>query len=141
MALWVGFHLWFDVHLCGHSLPNQGNDQLLSRGRNQWSRRTHSARLVQVGVRGQFGVIMGPSLGSVIIAIASVTTGYCVDIFSFINSLIFLSRVGKVPILERIESHLWQHFLKDSTMHAVVKICLALTSLISLRCSLRCPPP
>ena len=56
-----------------------------------------------MGVRGQFGVIVGPSLGGIIIAIFSVTTGYGVDIFSFIISLIFLSRVGKVPALERIE--------------------------------------
>lgn len=56
-----------------------------------------------MSLRYQFGVIIGPTIGGVIISTYSVTAGFAVDIFTFVLSLIFLSRVGSVPALEKQE--------------------------------------
>jgi len=56
-----------------------------------------------MSLRYQFGVIAGPTIGGVIISSFSVTAGFAVDIFSFVVSLIFLSRVGSVPALDKQE--------------------------------------
>jgi MFS family permease len=52
-----------------------------------------------MSLRYQFGVIVGPTLGGLIIATFSVTAGFAVDIVTFVISLFFLSRVGSVPAL------------------------------------------
>lgn len=54
-----------------------------------------------MSLRYQFGVIIGPTLGGLIIATFSVTAGFAVDIVTFVVSLIFLSRVGSVPALKK----------------------------------------
>lgn len=56
-----------------------------------------------MSLRFQFGVIIGPTIGGVIISSFSVSTGYTVDIVSFVISLIFLSRVGPVPASHKQE--------------------------------------
>jgi MFS family permease len=56
-----------------------------------------------MGLRWQSGVIIGPSIGGIIIASFSVTAGFSVDAISFLISLIFLSRVGSVPPAEKAE--------------------------------------
>lgn len=65
-----------------------------------------------MGLRAQFGVIIGPSIGGVIIAAFSVTTGFAVDIFSFVISLILLARVGAVPPSEHAEKPSLAAFLE-----------------------------
>ena len=54
-----------------------------------------------MSLRFQFGVIVGPTIGGLIISTFSVSYGFAVDIFSFVISLFFLSRVGSVPALEK----------------------------------------
>jgi len=54
-----------------------------------------------MSLRYQFGVIAGPTIGGLIISTFSVTAGFAVDILTFVVSLIFLSRVGSVPALEK----------------------------------------
>ena len=56
-----------------------------------------------MSLRYQFGVIIGPTIGGIIISSFSVSAGFIVDIISFVISLAFLSRVGSVPALERQE--------------------------------------
>ncbi|MBC7462893.1 MAG: MFS transporter, partial [Actinobacteria bacterium] len=65
-----------------------------------------------MGLRAQFGVIIGPAIGGVIIAAFSVTTGFAVDIFSFVISLILLARVGSVPPAEHTEKPSLAAFLE-----------------------------
>lgn len=65
-----------------------------------------------MGLRAQFGVIIGPSIGGVIIAAFSVTTGFAVDILSFIISLILLAKVGSVPPSEHSEKPSLAAFLE-----------------------------
>ena len=50
-----------------------------------------------MSLRYQFGLIVGPTMGGLIIATYSVTAGFAVDICTFAISLFFLSRVGSVP--------------------------------------------
>lgn len=54
-----------------------------------------------MSIRRQFGVIVGPAIGGLIIAAFSVTSGYGVDVATFLISLVFLARVGSVPALEK----------------------------------------
>jgi MFS family permease len=56
-----------------------------------------------MSLRFQFGVIAGPTIGGLIISTFSVTAGFAVDIFTFVVSLFFLSRVGSVPALKMHE--------------------------------------
>ena len=56
-----------------------------------------------MSLRFQFGVIIGPTIGGIIISSFSVSTGYTVDIVSFLISLMFLSRVGSVPASDKQE--------------------------------------
>ncbi|MBC7464185.1 MAG: MFS transporter, partial [Actinobacteria bacterium] len=65
-----------------------------------------------MGLRAQFGVIIGPAIGGVIIAAFSVTTGFAVDMFSFVISLILLARVGSVPPSEHSEKPSLAAFLE-----------------------------
>ena len=57
------------------------------------------AAIALMSMRRQFGVIIGPSIGGVIIATFSTSAGYGVDVLSFLISLIFLAKVGSVPAL------------------------------------------
>lgn len=50
-----------------------------------------------MSLRWQFGVIVGPSIGGVIISSFSVTFGYLADVISFLISLALLWKVGSVP--------------------------------------------
>ena len=56
-----------------------------------------------MSLRYQFGVIIGPTIGGVIISSFSVSAGFTVDIISFLISLAFLSRVGSVPTSDQQE--------------------------------------
>ena len=56
-----------------------------------------------MSLRFQFGVIIGPTIGGVIISSFSVSTGFTVDIISFAMSLLFLSRIGSVPVSDQQE--------------------------------------
>lgn len=56
-----------------------------------------------MSLRYQFGVIVGPTIGGVIISSFSVSAGFSVDIISFVISLAFLSRVGSVPVSNKQE--------------------------------------
>ena len=56
-----------------------------------------------MSLRFQFGVIIGPTIGGVIISSFNVSTGFTVDIVTFVISLIFLSRVGSVPVSDKQE--------------------------------------
>lgn len=50
-----------------------------------------------MSIRRQVGVILGPTLGGVLISTFSTSTGYAVDLFTFVLSLIFLSRIRNIP--------------------------------------------
>ena len=54
-----------------------------------------------MSMRFQFGVIAGPTIGGLIISTFSVTAGFAVDIFTFILSLFFLTRVKSVPAIDK----------------------------------------
>lgn len=59
------------------------------------------AAIALMNLRRQFGVIVGPAIGGVIIAMFTASAGYAVDLISFFVSLIFLARVGAVPAHEK----------------------------------------
>ncbi len=50
-----------------------------------------------MSLRWQLGVIIGPTIGGIIISSYSITAGYGVDVFTFFISLIFLARVRNIP--------------------------------------------
>ena len=50
-----------------------------------------------MGLRWQFGAILGPSIGGLIVSTAGVSTGYAIDVVSYILSLIFMSLLRPVP--------------------------------------------
>lgn len=50
-----------------------------------------------MSLRWQVGVIIGPSVGGIIISTYSIPVGYMVDVFTFLLSLAFLSRVRNIP--------------------------------------------
>ena len=50
-----------------------------------------------MSLRWQLGVIIGPTIGGIIISTYSITAGYGVDVFTFFISLIFLARVQNIP--------------------------------------------
>ena len=54
-------------------------------------------------IRWQLGVIVGPTIGGIIISSFSISAGYAVDVFTFIISLIFLSRVRSIPASKEAE--------------------------------------
>ena len=56
-----------------------------------------------MSLRWQLGVIVGPTIGGIIIASISISAGYSVDVFTFIISLIFLSRVRSIPASKEAE--------------------------------------
>ena len=50
-----------------------------------------------MSLRWQAGVIIGPSIGGILISTYSIPVGYMVDLFTFVISLAFLSRVRNIP--------------------------------------------
>ena len=57
-----------------------------------------------MSLRWQLGVIVGPSVGGLIIASHSVSMGYAIDATTFLISLIFLALVRNVPALNSDEN-------------------------------------
>lgn len=56
-----------------------------------------------MSLRWQVGVIVGPSIGGLLIATFSVATGFAVDVFTYVISLIFLAKVRSVLPTEKGE--------------------------------------
>ena len=56
-----------------------------------------------MSLRWQLGVIVGPSLGGILIATYSTSFGYAIDAFTYLISLYFLARVRNVPAFEKSE--------------------------------------
>ena len=50
-----------------------------------------------MSLRWQMGVIIGPTIGGIVISTISISAGYGFDVFTFFISLLFLARVGSVP--------------------------------------------
>ncbi len=50
-----------------------------------------------MSIRRQVGVILGPTIGGILISSFSVSTGYAVDLFTFVLSILLLSRIRKIP--------------------------------------------
>jgi MFS family permease len=50
-----------------------------------------------MSLRWQTGVIIGPTIGGIVISTISISAGYGFDVLTFLISLIFLARVGSVP--------------------------------------------
>ncbi|CAB4823612.1 unannotated protein [freshwater metagenome] len=50
-----------------------------------------------MSLRWQMGVIIGPTIGGIVISTISISAGYGFDVITFLVSLIFLARVGSVP--------------------------------------------
>jgi MFS family permease len=50
-----------------------------------------------MSIRRQVGVIVGPTIGGILISSFSVSTGYAVDLFTFVLSILLLSRIRKIP--------------------------------------------
>ncbi len=50
-----------------------------------------------LSLRWQLGVIVGPTLGGIIFSTMSVSAGFCVDIATYLLSLLFLARVRSIP--------------------------------------------
>ncbi len=56
-----------------------------------------------LSLRSQFGMIVGPAIGGVIISSVSVSAGYGVDVITFLISLGLLWKVGAVPPNEKAD--------------------------------------
>ena len=56
-----------------------------------------------MSLRWQLGVIVGPTIGGVIISSFSIPVGYGADVFTFIISLVFLARVRSIPASKEAE--------------------------------------
>jgi len=56
-----------------------------------------------MSLRWQLGVIVGPTIGGIIISTFSIPVGYAADVFTFVISLIFLSRVRSIPASKEAE--------------------------------------
>ena len=56
-----------------------------------------------MSLRWQLGVIVGPTIGGIIISTFSISVGYAADVFTFVISLIFLSRVRSIPASKEAE--------------------------------------
>lgn len=50
-----------------------------------------------MSLRWQFGAVVGPALGGIVISTAGVTTGYAIDVASYFLSLILMVRISPVP--------------------------------------------
>ena len=58
-------------------------------------------------IRWQFGAILGPALGGVLIATTGVPSGYAFDIATYILSLLFLVRLSRVPSSDDATAPTW----------------------------------
>ena len=56
-----------------------------------------------MSIRRQAGVILGPTLGGILIATFSISTGYIVDLVTFVLSLLFLTRLKNIPPMHNAE--------------------------------------
>ena len=56
-----------------------------------------------MSLRGQVGVILGPTIGGIIFSTFSISVGYGFDIATYLISLLFLARVGAVAPSDRAE--------------------------------------
>ena len=56
-----------------------------------------------MSLRWQLGVIVGPTIGGVLISTFSISVGYAADVLTFVVSLIFLSRVRSIPASKEAE--------------------------------------
>jgi MFS family permease len=56
-----------------------------------------------LSLRWQVGVIVGPTLGGIIFSTLSVSAGFCVDIATYVLSLLFLARVRSIPPSQEAE--------------------------------------
>jgi MFS family permease len=63
-----------------------------------------------MSLRWQVGVIIGPTIGGILISTFSISIGYIADIATFLISLALLARVRNVPASPEAESHLWQGY-------------------------------
>jgi len=84
-----------------------------------------------MGLRSQFGAVVGPAIGGIIIASFTVTVGYTADAFTFILSLIFLFKVRAVPPSDSAEKPSLDG-LKEGLRYAVSRQDLLGTYLIDL---------
>ncbi len=50
-----------------------------------------------MSLRWQLGVIVGPTIGGILITSFSISVGYALDVLTFLVSLIFLTRVRSIP--------------------------------------------
>jgi MFS family permease len=50
-----------------------------------------------MSLRWQFGVIIGPTIGGILISTFSISVGYAFDVATFVLSLLLLLKVGNVP--------------------------------------------
>ncbi len=56
-----------------------------------------------MSLRWQLGVIVGPTIGGILISTFSISVGYAADVFTFLISLIFLTRVRSIPASKEAE--------------------------------------
>ena len=56
-----------------------------------------------LSLRWQVGVIVGPTLGGIIFSTFSVSVGFCIDIATYVASLILLARVRSIPPSQEAE--------------------------------------
>jgi len=56
-----------------------------------------------MSVRRQAGVILGPTIGGILIATFSISTGYAVDVITFVISILFLTRLKNIPPLHNAQ--------------------------------------
>jgi MFS family permease len=56
-----------------------------------------------MSIRRQAGVILGPTLGGILIATFSISTGFAIDVITFLLSLLFLTRLKNIPPLHNAE--------------------------------------
>ena len=84
-----------------------------------------------MSLRWQLGVIIGPTIGGVVISTISISAGYGFDVLTFVISLIFLTRVGSVPALPEAEKPSLRGLL-DGIKYACSRQVLLGTYLIDL---------
>jgi MFS family permease len=56
-----------------------------------------------MSIRRQAGVILGPTIGGILIATYSISTGYAVDVITFVISILFLTRLKNIPPLHNAQ--------------------------------------
>ena len=84
-----------------------------------------------MSLRWQVGVIIGPTIGGIVISTVSISAGYAFDAITFIISLLFISRVGAVPAQAEAQKPSLQGLL-DGIRYAFTRQDLLGTYLIDL---------